>query len=333
MINALPSFLKFSGSSTSQSNLDHDAGRDEDGGDHDNTSHSMEVDFQRETDSLPNFDQESPSDDITQTCFQTAQPGYPSMNLPMAPAAQAQWTDALRIGSITGSENQYHALVCLLQKTHQDMDNVMSQLCPAVGWKPASDLGAIYFGTTLTDLNKHKASMKFFGARIRHIWDDFRAALLTNILVPQSKVSKPRQPVPKLSELQLLASQLPSLSHIYLCIKKGTNASLDSKAQAQFSYPRTEAVEYHYASKDERKVRPSQSHWAWVDQQLSKRWGENRNETRASCQAFDTIVLASNQDFLDGKKTIDKMKANEKLRVPTDTDISKVIDFMLSNTN
>ncbi|KAH9812955.1 hypothetical protein DFH28DRAFT_930613, partial [Melampsora americana] len=48
---------------------------------------------------------------------------------------------------------------------------------------------------------------------------------------------------------------------------------------------RIEAAEYHYASKDEGKLRPSQSHWAWVDQQIAKLWGENRNETHASCQA------------------------------------------------
>ncbi|KAH9814316.1 hypothetical protein DFH28DRAFT_1127336 [Melampsora americana] len=348
--NSLPSSLRFVGSSTSQSNDNStsqnndnlDAGRNKDSGDHDDNPDGMEVDEQRATDFLPNFNQGSPSDDANQNRFQTAQSGIPSTNLPMAPAARSQWNqladifqldskhraEALRISSITGSENQYHALVCLLQKTRQDMDQVVSQIRSAAGWKPAADLGIIRetlrdhtiesytlkvdskkkpiarsfdkiameaimkqtdswksenlpsdFGTSLTDLKQHEAFMKFFGAKVRHVRDDFRVALLTNILVPQAK-----------------------LAHFF--------NPQDLRTESE----RIEAVKYHYASQEERKARPGQSHWAWVDQQLTK-------------------LRATDQGFFDGKKTIDEIKADEQFRVPTDTDISQAIDFMSSNTN
>ncbi|EGG05918.1 uncharacterized protein MELLADRAFT_87626 [Melampsora larici-populina 98AG31] len=408
MIESLPSSLRFVGSSTSQRNPNNN--RNEDGRDHSNSPNHMQIDPQRTPDSPSSSDRAPHSDDTNKNRFQTAQPGIPSTHLPMAPAARAQWNqladifeldskyraEALRISSITGTENQYHTLVCLLQKTRQDMDNVASQLRSAAGWKPAADLGtrltkiiretlqdhtiesytlkvdsnkkpiarsfdkkamnAIMkqsdswklenlpsdFGTSLTDLKKHEAFMKFFGAKIRHVRDDFRVVLLTNILVPHAKVNEPLQPVPKLSELQLLASlNLFAVSHLLVMqlhrtslimehVTKEINTTLDSKAQARFAYL---AVKYHFASQEERKLRPGQSHWAWADHQLATLRGENRNDTRAYRRAFDTIILATDQGFFDGKKTIDKIKADEKFRIPTDADISQAIDFMSSNTN
>ncbi|EGG05197.1 uncharacterized protein MELLADRAFT_88276 [Melampsora larici-populina 98AG31] len=313
----------------------------------------------------------------------------------MAPADRAQWNqladifeldskhraEALRISSITGSENQYHASVCLLQKTRQDMDNVVSQLCSAASWKPAADLGtrltkiiretlqdhtmesytyrvdskkkpiqksfekiamnAIInqseswklenlpqdFGSTLTDLKKHEAFMKFFGAKVRHVRDDFRIALLTNILVTHANIDEPAQPVPKLSELLLLLTRFFNPQDPRTA--KEIEADMDSKAKARFAYLRIEAAIYNYTNQVDRKLRPGQSHWAWVDQQLENLCGQKRSYRRA----FDTIVIATDQGFFDGNKSIFDIKEDEKFRVPTEDDVSQAMEFMSSNTN
>ncbi|EGG01731.1 uncharacterized protein MELLADRAFT_66868 [Melampsora larici-populina 98AG31] len=234
---ALPASLRFVGSNTSQSNTDNHGGRKEE-----------ENDSDEEMELGPQKTAHSP----------TPTPSPPHQSPPLDPTNRDPFRSTQNQLS---SENQYHASVCLLQKTRQDMDNVVAQLRSTASWKPAADLGtrltkiiretlqdhtmesytykvdsnkkliqrsfekiamnAIFnqstswksenlppdFGTTLTDLKRHEAFMKFFGAKVRHVRDDFRIALLNNMLVTHSNVDEPAQPVPKLSELLLLVSQ------------------------------------------------------------------------------------------------------------------------------
>ncbi|EGF99929.1 uncharacterized protein MELLADRAFT_112283 [Melampsora larici-populina 98AG31] len=304
---ALPASLRFVGSNTSQSNTNNNGGRKDEEDDSDEemepgpqqTAHSPTP-----TPSPPH--QSPPLDPTNRDPFRSAQAGIPSTNLPMARADRAQWNqiadifeldskhraEALRISSITGSENQYHASVCLLQKTRQDMDNVVAQLRSTASWKPAADLGlysqtrltkiiretlqdhtmesytykvdpnkkmiqrsfekiamnAIInqsnswksenlpqdFGTTLTDLKRHEAFMKFFGAKVRHVRDDFRIALLNNMIVTHSNIDEPAQPVPKLSELLLLLTRFFNPQDPRTA--KEVDADMDPKAKARYAY-------------------------------------------------------------------------------------------------
>ncbi|EGG06636.1 uncharacterized protein MELLADRAFT_86483 [Melampsora larici-populina 98AG31] len=78
-----------------------------------------------------------------------------SISLPMAPEDRAKWdqvaglfdlnptshAQALNISSITGDNNRYHALVCLMHQLRQDFAKQQLGNCSSDHWKPDPDLG------------------------------------------------------------------------------------------------------------------------------------------------------------------------------------------------
>ncbi|KAH9807985.1 hypothetical protein DFH28DRAFT_1137351 [Melampsora americana] len=207
--------------------------------------------------------------------FRMSQSGVPSTNLPMAPANQQQWelvanamglegthrAEALRTSSITGDDNRFYALVCVMHRTRQELDkHLMHRISDT--WKPSSDLGtriikiirkalgchtiASYtntmdsnkepiaasfhrkalveaiikkspswksenlpprYGTSVDDLADHEVFMNLFKAKLRHVRDEFRLLLLTNIHIPLAKKNETPLPVPNIATLQGMLMQ------------------------------------------------------------------------------------------------------------------------------
>ncbi|KAH9807623.1 hypothetical protein DFH28DRAFT_1138638 [Melampsora americana] len=321
--------------------------------------------------------------------FRTANSACPSTNLPMAPANQQQWeqvanamglegihrAEALRTSSITGDDNRFYALVCVMHRTRQDMDKHFQHRISDT-WKPSSDLGtriikiirkalschtiASYtntmdsnkepiaasfhrkaleaiikkspswksenlpprFGTSVDDLADHEVFMNLFKAKLRHVRDEFRLLLLTNIHVPSAKKSETPLPVPNIATLQGM------LMRYFDSTDSRTNDEIDNqidlKAKARFAYLRLEAAKYHMSDNEARRERAGRSHWDWVDDQLEAL----RQKDRKHRKAFDVLALVRDEGFFNGRNTWAPIKENPNFGVPSEEDVVAAIPYL-----
>ncbi|KAH9808930.1 hypothetical protein DFH28DRAFT_907262 [Melampsora americana] len=340
--------------------------------------------------------------------FQTSSSDNPSINLPMGRARRAEWekladlfhlestyrADALRISSITGSQNQFQASVCLMQQVLQELGKKTSDSHDGVhdtesstAWTPRSDFGTriinvmhltlkdhtieaytntVYadktpiigsfhrktmqalmgktpawkaetlppdFGDTLDDLTAHVKFMGGFKDRLRHQRDNFRVILLKNIRVTAESVNEDLLPVPTMKEL--LGDVRVYISCHDLARWFGpdsrTNdeieAATDATARARFAYLTTK---YCLSTEKQKKLQFGKSQWDWIDAQLSTL----RSKDRAYRRAFDSVILARDEYYFDGKKTIEDIQADEHgFNLPTEADIFTAVEFVASQHN
>lgn len=330
--------------------------------------------------------------------FQTSSSDRPSINLPMGRARRAQWeqladifdldsthrANALRISSITGSQNQFQAGVCLMQKVLQELGKKSTEnhaTAASAAWVPRSDFGTRIidvmrrtlkdhtieaytntmgsdkrpiigsfhrkamqallsqtpewkaetlppnFGNTLDDLTAHVKFMGEFKDRLRHQRDGFRVILLKNIRVTTETKDEEPLPVPTMGTL------LGDLARFFgpeSRTDKEIEAATDPSARARFAYLRLETAKYSISSNDEKIKRPGKSQWDWIDPQLATL----RDKDRAYRRAFDSIILARDEYFFDGKKTIEDVKADEmEFGLPTEEDVLTAVRFTSSQHN
>ncbi|KAH9809239.1 hypothetical protein DFH28DRAFT_1133901 [Melampsora americana] len=293
--------------------------------------------------------------------FCTGNPGVPSTNLPMAPANQRQWEQVANI--ITGDSNRFYAIVCIMLRTRHDLEKESARRL-SENWRPSVDLGARIikimrqslgchlidsytntenimkksaswkseslppgFGETLDDLTNHETFMTLFKAKLRHVRDEFRVILLTNIHVPSSKKNKTPLPVPDIVTLQGLLTRFFESSDSRT--NEEINNSINIKLKAWLAYLRLKAAKYHATDIDGRKERSGRSHWDWVDEQLEKL----RPKDRKHQKAFDVLVLVRDEGFFNGHNTWPVIRESPMFGVPTEEEVIQAIPHIPSSSN
>ncbi|KAH9807062.1 hypothetical protein DFH28DRAFT_917391, partial [Melampsora americana] len=148
LLRSLPQSMRFVAEDSGERNEDEEEEEEEE-----DEQASSRQNQKRKRSSQIEEDNYLPSPITPQTPFRSSNGAEPSLNLPMPPETRQRWekiadiyqlegsqrASALRTCSITGPENQFFALVCLL---HRNTPDISQQHLPPAYWKPSSDFGA-----------------------------------------------------------------------------------------------------------------------------------------------------------------------------------------------
>lgn len=179
------------------------------------------------------------------------------------------------------------------------------------------------FGKTLEDLTSHDAFMKIFRDKVRHVRDEFRVVLLTNIHISKAKAKQkePVLPIPKLFTLQGILSRWFNANYK---TNEEVDNDMDPKAKARFAYLRLEAAAYNLRSEQEKLENPATSHWQLVDEQLAFL----RTKSKQYRKVFDVLVLDKDKGFFNGRNDSAKIKKRADFKPPTNEEVTSAVPFM-----